>query len=174
MRKPTRPRREKPSNVVDARIEDYMALLNYHHHAMEARRSLELKIFTAGIAFLLVITKGLHDTPTFISARGAPEATLAAFGILLGIYCFMLIRIETATAFDRRQYHRLERCVRRMLPEYAKDQEALDNSGKQETWLQALVRSWAAFPPFVAATVIAIACWLFLFLRAPGNPPVCL
>jgi hypothetical protein len=148
-----------------------MALLNYHHHAMEARRSLELKVFTGGVAFLLVITKGLHDSPAYISSRWAPTATAVIFGLLWAIYLFMLFRIEIATSPDRRSYHFLEQKIGEILAINANG-KVVGKRDRRETWCEVLLRSWAAVPPFCAATVIAIACWLYLFLSPKTEPCV--
>ena len=150
-----------------------MALLNYHHSTMESRRTIELQIFIAAITLFLIITKGLYDARDVVAlVSWAPAAIAVAYGFLLAIYFWMLFRIETANMFDRQQYHRLEKCARRMLPGLTEivETKGTKNESKKETVGQAISRSWAAVPPFAVAVVIAVSCWGFLFLAPSGTP----
>lgn len=91
----------------------YIDLLKYHHNAMESRRTIQLTIFTACIAFFLIVTKGLYDArATILATPWTPYVVGIFFVLLLVIYFYMLIRMEIASKFDREQYHHLEDCVR--------------------------------------------------------------
>jgi hypothetical protein len=156
-------RRETAENSA-AEISHYIDMLKYHHSAMESRRTIQLTIFTACVGLFLVVTKGLSDARAAILATSwANYAVGGFFFLLLAIYLHMLLRMEAASKFDRKQYHHLEDCVRARIPEYSLKPVAA-TPRKEETSFMLFLRAWASVPPFMAAVVIAISCWCFIFL----------
>jgi hypothetical protein len=151
----------------------YIGLLNYHHDAMESRRSIQLKIFTGSTAFFLVVTKVIYEARENISDTPfVPWGIGFAFLVLLLTYLFMLWRIETATTFDREKYHRLEDHLRSILPACSPPSEIKNRTRGNETILDTLLRSWASVPPFLATVIIAGSCWIFLVFAASNGARV--
>lgn len=152
-----------PQTPEPTQIENTLRLLEYHHRAMEARRSIQLKIFTGGIAFLLIITKGLYDYRDAI--YNVPHILLiiiGGFAALPAIYAFMLVRIEAASKRDRESYHGLESDLRQVVKGYFYE-PSLDKPERREGLGWSLLRSWAAVPPFLVALLVGVACVLFLW-----------
>jgi hypothetical protein len=169
-------------------IQNALSLLEYHHRAMESRRAIELKIFTAAIAFFLVITKGLYDAREVLySYQGAGYFLAVPFLLSLVIYLFMLLCIESASKRNRQKYHywsdRIDALVKEELLDNSgnnilkrngspsagnsdkkRDNVDFRNSKRSESFLQTLLSSWAAVPPFLAAVVIAFSCYMFLIV----------
>lgn len=147
------------------KFHDYMEFLRCHRNAIEVRRADELKICTAAVVFLLVVTKGLSEAPDFLSSTCGLTATVAGFTILLSIYGFMLLMIEKANKHNRYSYNILEAALKERVPEFKQlgSSETIKEIAA-ETRGETIVRSWAAVPPFAAAVVVAILCLVFLFV----------
>ena len=157
-----------------ADIENAINLLDYYHRAMESRRGIELKIFTGIIAFFLVVTKGLYDRietlaaltkylPTYLP--GTTYIIGIPFILCIFIYLFMLCRIETASKMDRSRYHFWENRIDTLVKErFGLSTEKSESEIEKEGFLSSWFRSWAAAPPFMAALLIALSCWLILVI----------
>jgi hypothetical protein len=145
-------------------VSDHVALAEYHHGAMEVRRSLELKIVTGAIVFFLLTTKAFSDANIDTSPWSVALVSLTGlYTALLMILGFLLWRIEKATRPDRECYHQLSNEAWNLvhgLPILDLDPDK--SKPKTEKWGTVLLRSWAAVPPFAATCVIAIACLFFL------------
>ena len=145
-------------------VANALRLLEYHHHAMETRRSLELKVFTGAVVFFLAVTRSIYEHISLLRAYTYAACWVAgAFVILLGLYGFFLYRIELATRHDRLRYHQLEQDLSPIIQTQLGGVASIGlRSANVESPFVGFIRSWAAVPPFMATMVIATGCWLFL------------
>lgn len=156
-----------------------LRLLEYHQHAMESRRSIELKLFTGAVAFLLVSTHGLLELLQSPSSEANTDESdvaslfvqmnglwwlAALFVMLLVTYLALLICVEAASKKNRESYWNLESHARSAVQASCAGQEWAPvhdlSAPRKESLPLAILRSWAATPPFVATCLIATACWV--------------
>lgn len=141
-----------PSPTSDA-FENAHRLLTYHQNAMQSRRSVELRLFTGVIAFMLLVTKGFLEYKTVLSGANNLRTVIAA-GIILCILCYaaVLVLIETASHQNRIRYAFWDRVLERLSKNSViASPNEYDVDVPVEGLMRAVLSSWAAGPPLIAA-----------------------
>lgn len=150
----------------------------YHRQTMEARRSIQMKVFTGCVVLLLGLAKGGQD---LLSGAGSTEEVrialiLGALAVPVFLLLFML-QIESVNKRSREWYHYYER---RLDGHLARGESNAPETPQKESWLKALFRSWAATWPVLATLFLALlVAYTFSYVhigetqaRGDGRAPV--
>ena len=83
------------------RSDTLCALLEYHHKAMEARRSLGFKAFLSLIALELLMLKGAYEIKASVSVLYHLKLLLySAYGVFCVLFVSFMIQIERVNRKD--------------------------------------------------------------------------
>ena len=86
---------------------DWCRVMEYHYNRMDRRRSIEMKVFTGYVVFLLLVVKGVADTDGIDMSLVPPWFLWLPF---VGLVLF-LIQIEVQNRDDRDKYKALEKVI---------------------------------------------------------------
>lgn len=138
-----------------------LRILEYHHHNMESRRSIEIRTFAGVLALDLAVAKGVVEvlgSLQVIDPSSLKVIVQAAYwAIFIGFTVFVVL-IENSSRFDRQRYHALERHI----------WNHLQGQSEQEVKVQdeplgiSVIRSWAAAPPVLGLLLLTILCSYFV------------
>lgn len=140
----------------DDKLELQFKLLDYHHRAMESRRSIQFRIFLVLAGLILLLARGMLDTKlTPLKDSHEWLAALVFFGLAL---CFsgFTWAVEGWNKHDCDRYVQLEDKIWKSLelgdvPDNTQD--LLGVPGKV---------SWAGWWPVLSIWLLAIVCWVFV------------
>lgn len=138
---------------------DLKELLVYHHHAMETRRAIGLKVFTGTVFFYLALAKGAVDIFPLISADNQGDfRSLFRITLLLILFLFIgfIIQIEFKSKSDRQNYLVLEKKLG--------DQSETSVTVIKEGFFKTVFRSWAATWPALTLILLTVMFWKLIGL----------
>ena len=138
-------------------VGELVQVARYFRAAMEQRRSIGLRAFFASTGFDLLIVKSVLDYPQL---RSPYALGLVRTGVAVGLvlYLCLIINIERENWYGRESYRTVEESLRQRLgsPEPRHGFQAASSG-----W-QAMRRSWSGLWPGLAASGVAVACFMFL------------
>lgn len=142
-----------------------LALLDYHHKAMEARRAIGFKAFLSLIALDLLILKGATEIRTAVSdLEYLKILVIAGYWVLCSLYTVFIFQIERVNRYNRVKYSQLEKHIWGLTGLTPASPPKLPST---ESLWKTVVRSWAGTWPVLTIILFSLGCTLVVAQLKP-------